>query len=101
MRRRTKLPMTHALHERSCQRRPPAADAPAERAACAGSFWALTLGSVGVVYGDIGTSPLYAFREAVMRGAPSAGPVTRDDRARRAVADPLGADPRRHASNTC
>lgn len=28
-------------------------------------FWALMLGSVGVVYGDIGTSPLYAFREAV------------------------------------
>jgi KUP system potassium uptake protein len=28
-------------------------------------FWALTLGCVGVVYGDIGTSPLYAFREAV------------------------------------
>ncbi len=28
-------------------------------------FWALTLGSVGVVYRDIGTSPLYAFREAV------------------------------------
>ena len=28
-------------------------------------FWALTLGSIGVVYGDIGTSPLYAFREAV------------------------------------
>ena len=27
-------------------------------------FWALTLGSIGVVYGDIGTSPLYAFREA-------------------------------------
>ncbi|WP_436436199.1 KUP/HAK/KT family potassium transporter, partial [Enterococcus faecium] len=23
------------------------------------------LGSIGVVYGDIGTSPLYAFREAV------------------------------------
>ena len=32
----------------------------------AGSFWALTLGSVGVVYGDIGTSPLYAFREALV-----------------------------------
>ena len=30
------------------------------------SFLALALGSVGVVYGDIGTSPLYAFREAVM-----------------------------------
>lgn len=25
----------------------------------------LALGSVGVVYGDIGTSPLYAFREAL------------------------------------
>jgi KUP system potassium uptake protein len=30
------------------------------------SFWTLTIGSIGVVYGDIGTSPLYAFREAVM-----------------------------------
>ena len=29
------------------------------------SFWALTLGSIGVVYGDIGTSPLYAMRESV------------------------------------
>ena len=29
-----------------------------------GGFFALTLGSIGVVYGDIGTSPLYAFREA-------------------------------------
>ena len=28
-------------------------------------FAALTLGAVGVVYGDIGTSPLYAFREAL------------------------------------
>jgi|SRR5579883_109375 KUP system potassium uptake protein len=28
-------------------------------------FLALTLGSIGVVYGDIGTSPLYALREAV------------------------------------
>ncbi len=27
-------------------------------------FWGLTLGAIGVVYGDIGTSPLYAFREA-------------------------------------
>src|SRR6187399_3484375 len=30
------------------------------------SFAALGLGSIGVVYGDIGTSPLYAFREAAM-----------------------------------
>ncbi len=28
-------------------------------------FLALLIGSVGVVYGDIGTSPLYAFREAL------------------------------------
>ena len=30
------------------------------------SFRALTLGSIGVVYGDIGTSPLYALRESVL-----------------------------------
>jgi KUP system potassium uptake protein len=41
------------------------------------SFWALTIGSVGVVYGDIGTSPLYAFREAVT-AASAGGSVTRD-----------------------
>src|SRR6478609_9628163 len=29
------------------------------------SFWTLTLGAIGVVYGDIGTSPLYAMRETV------------------------------------
>jgi KUP system potassium uptake protein len=29
-------------------------------------LWGLTLGSIGVVYGDIGTSPLYALREAVV-----------------------------------
>ena len=28
-------------------------------------FAALTIGAVGVVYGDIGTSPIYAFREAL------------------------------------
>ena len=32
------------------------------------------LGAIGVVYGDIGTSPLYAFREAVA----ASGPVTRE-----------------------
>src|SRR5499433_632330 len=30
---------------------------------------ALALGSIGVVYGDIGTSPLYAFREALVAAA--------------------------------
>ena len=39
------------------------------------SFTALTLGSIGVVYGDIGTSPLYAFREAVVAASPG-GEVT-------------------------
>ena len=38
--------------------------------------FALTLGSVGVVYGDIGTSPLYALREAVI-AAQDGGPMTR------------------------
>ena len=35
-------------------------------------FWALTIGCIGVVYGDIGTSPLYAVREAIL----AAGGVT-------------------------
>jgi KUP system potassium uptake protein len=38
-------------------------------------FLALTIGSVGVVYGDIGTSPLYAFREALVAAVGSA-PIT-------------------------
>jgi KUP system potassium uptake protein len=38
-------------------------------------FGALTLGSIGVVYGDIGTSPLYALREAVV-AASAGGAVT-------------------------
>jgi KUP system potassium uptake protein len=40
-------------------------------------LWSIALGSVGVVYGDIGTSPLYAFREAV-RAAGDGGPVNRE-----------------------
>ena len=32
-------------------------------------FWGLALGSIGVVYGDIGTSPLYAFKESVKAAA--------------------------------
>jgi KUP system potassium uptake protein len=39
-------------------------------------FFALALGSIGVVYGDIGTSPLYAFREAV--AAAGGGTASRD-----------------------
>ena len=40
------------------------------------SLLALALGSVGVVYGDIGTSPLYAFREAAIAASDN-GTVTR------------------------
>jgi KUP system potassium uptake protein len=36
---------------------------------------ALTFGCIGVVYGDIGTSPLYAFREAV-HAVQDTGPLT-------------------------
>src|SRR5437870_10758340 len=53
----------------------PAANGHGEAHSTAG-FKALLLGSIGVVYGDIGTSPLYAFREAVMAAGGSAGPVT-------------------------
>src|SRR3990172_4440816 len=40
------------------------------------TFWALTFGSIGVVYGDIGTSPLYALREAVLAAGGEEGVVT-------------------------
>ncbi|MQV66637.1 potassium transporter Kup, partial [Sinorhizobium meliloti] len=40
-------------------------------------FLALTIGAIGVVYGDIGTSPLYAFREALRPFGP--GGVGRDE----------------------
>jgi len=39
-------------------------------------FKALMIGSIGVVYGDIGTSPLYALREAVTAAAGPSGAVT-------------------------
>ena len=52
------------------------ADTPQEAPVTTG-FWALTLGSIGVVFGDIGTSPLYAFREAV-HNASGGGPVSRE-----------------------
>src|SRR5215813_3018351 len=40
------------------------------------AFAALMLGSIGVVYGDIGTSPLYALREAVVAASGSVAGVT-------------------------
>ena len=38
------------------------------------SFAALTIGAIGVVFGDIGTSPLYAFREALAHSRPVGPP---------------------------
>ena len=43
-----------------------------------GGFWGLSLGALGVVFGDIGTSPIYAIREALAHsrsGGASAGAV--------------------------
>jgi KUP system potassium uptake protein len=54
----------------------PAANGHANAHSTAG-FKALLIGSIGVVYGDIGTSPLYALREAVIAASgPAAGGVT-------------------------
>src|SRR3954463_9794642 len=39
-------------------------------------FLALTIGSVGVVYGDIGTSPIYAFRAAIKAATGADGVVS-------------------------
>jgi KUP system potassium uptake protein len=57
----------------------PAAETPASNghghAHSTAGFSALMLGSIGVVYGDIGTSPLYALREAVAAAAGGADEV--------------------------
>ncbi len=53
----------------------PAANGHGEAHSTAG-FNALMLGSIGVVYGDIGTSPLYALREAIVAASATEGGVT-------------------------
>ena len=52
---------------------------------------ALALGALGIVYGDIGTSPLYAFRESFEHHHLDADEP--GQRARRRVRGVLGADP--------
>lgn len=47
----------------------PEAETPAARETHVSGFWTLLLGSIGVVYGDIGTSPLYALREALLHSS--------------------------------
>ena len=41
-------------------------DEPAGNGHSTQSYAALALGALGVVYGDIGTSPLYALRETIL-----------------------------------
>ena len=53
----------------------PASEAAGHGAPVAG-FWALMLGSIGVVYGDIGTSPLYAMRESVTAAVGAGNPAS-------------------------
>jgi KUP system potassium uptake protein len=67
--------MDNVAHERTAPAAAHSATAPNSQDQP--GLWPLTLGSVGVVYGDIGTSPLYAFREAVVAAGES-GPVTRE-----------------------
>src|SRR5664279_393467 len=52
-----------------------AATADGGKAPATVGFWALTLGSIGVVYGDIGTSPLYALRESVLAAVGPGNPA--------------------------
>jgi KUP system potassium uptake protein len=44
---------------------PPVYGAEGDLTHSSGRFWVLTLGSIGVVFGDIGTSPLYALQTAL------------------------------------
>src|SRR3954454_22399460 len=53
----------------------PAGDETTHGAPTAG-FWALMLGSIGVVYGDVGTSPLYAMRESVTAAVGAGNPAS-------------------------
>ena len=44
---------------------PPVYGAEGDLTHSSGQFWMLALGSIGVVFGDIGTSPLYALQTAL------------------------------------
>src|SRR5213082_2992099 len=51
---------------------------PQAKVGAGAAFWALTVGSIGVVYGDIGTSPLYALRESVLAAGGTGDGIARD-----------------------
>jgi KUP system potassium uptake protein len=63
--------MTSAISGSAGTMHPASADSHPEA-----GFWALTIGCIGVVYGDIGTSPLYAVREAVVAAVGEGHPAT-------------------------
>src|SRR5690349_23967101 len=56
----------------------PAAGRPSGAGKLAG-FFALMVGSIGVVYGDIGTSPLYAFKESLAHVMQGGTPATMEE----------------------
>src|SRR5438045_3461747 len=66
------LPMTSMSADTAAET--PATNGHGETHSTAG-FTGLLLGSIGVVYGDIGTSPLYALREAIVAASGAAGPA--------------------------
>src|SRR5690348_1410341 len=68
------MPSSHAVRQDSG----PPVQGGAEGAHSTASLWALMLGSIGVVYGDSGTSPLYALREAVAAAVGPGGSATRE-----------------------
>src|SRR5712691_12857523 len=55
----------------------PATNGVEAEARSAPTSWPLTLGCLGVVYGDIGTSPLYAFRVALVAAGGTQGDLSR------------------------
>ncbi len=58
---------------------PCAEDTPQDHQHSKSGFWPLFIGCIGVVYGDIGTSPLYAFREAMLAAGAAHAGVQRAD----------------------
>jgi KUP system potassium uptake protein len=54
-------------------------ETPAQPAPTMRGFLGLALGSAGVVYGDIGTSPLYAFKESISHMARTGGRLAQAD----------------------
>jgi KUP system potassium uptake protein len=54
---------------------PPPVASPAACSHGRAGYWALAVGSIGVVFGDIGTSPLYAFHEALKQATEKAAPA--------------------------